>query len=93
MAGLPCTVYFKWYKEANEVNTTSSLQGDEMVDLVTDLIKGVVDCDFTFLMLVSVQCSCLSINNICKVTALKVQCKQRYRLLKFWQFNAYKNGW
>ncbi len=48
MAGLPCTVYFKWYKEANEVNTTSSLQGNEMVDLVTDLIKGVVDCDFTF---------------------------------------------
>ncbi len=22
---------------------------------------------------------------------LKVQCKRRYRLLKFWQFNAYKN--
>lgn len=39
MAGLPCTVYFKWYKEANEVNTTSSLQGDEMVDLVTDLFN------------------------------------------------------
>ncbi len=56
-------------------------------------IKGVVDCDFTFLTLVSVQCCCLSINNICKVAALKVQCKRRYRLLKFWQFNAYKNGW
>uniref|UniRef100_A0A673KIM5 Tectonin beta-propeller repeat containing 1b n=1 Tax=Sinocyclocheilus rhinocerous TaxID=307959 RepID=A0A673KIM5_9TELE len=33
------------------------------------------------------------INNICKVTKLKVQCKRRYCLLKFWQFNAYKNGW
>ncbi len=55
-------------------------------------IKGVVDCDFNFLTLVSVQCCCLSINNICKVAALKVQCKRRCRLLKFWQFNAYKKG-
>jgi len=28
---------------------------------------------------------------ICKVAALKVQCKQRYRLLKIRKFNAYKN--
>ncbi len=37
------------------------------------------------------QCCCLSINNICKFTTLKVQCRSRYRLLKLWQSNAYKN--
>ncbi len=45
-----------------------------------------------FFTLVSVICCCLSINNICRVTTLKVQYKCRYRLLKFWQFNAYKYG-
>jgi len=30
-------------------------------------------------------------NSICKVAALKVQYKQRYRLLKIRKFNAYKN--
>jgi len=40
-------------------------------------LKWVVDYDFTFITLVSV-CCCLSINNICKVTTLKVQSKGRY---------------
>ncbi len=76
-------------------NSVSCIHWDMLTPfcLMNDLFKGVVDCDFTFLTLVSVQCCCLSINNICKVAALKVQCKRRYRLLKFWQFNAYKNGW
>jgi len=30
-------------------------------------------------------------NRIYKVAALKVQCKQRYSLLKIRKFNAYKN--
>jgi len=30
-------------------------------------------------------------NSICKVAALKVQCKQRYRLLKIRKYIAYKN--
>jgi len=30
-------------------------------------------------------------NSICTVAVLKVQCKQRYRLLKIRKFNAYKN--
>ncbi len=43
-------------------------------------VKGVVDCDCTFLTIVSVYC-CWSINNKCKVAALKVQCKRRYSSL------------
>lgn len=37
----PCRLSapFKCYEEAIEVNTVSSQQGDEMVDLVTDLIN------------------------------------------------------
>jgi len=41
--------------------------------------KGLVDYDFTFLMLVSVQCCGLSINKV--TTTLKVQSKGRYVLL------------
>jgi len=47
-----------------------------------DIFKGVVNYDFTFLTLVSVNCCYLSINDIIKVTTLKVQSKGRYLLLK-----------
>uniref|UniRef100_A0A8C2A2X5 tRNA (guanine(26)-N(2))-dimethyltransferase n=1 Tax=Cyprinus carpio TaxID=7962 RepID=A0A8C2A2X5_CYPCA len=60
----------------------NAVKSDAPAEVLWDIIRCWVSDHHTLLK---------GINNICKVTRLKVPCKWRYRLLKLRQFNAYKN--